>query len=416
MTGGVLTGGVALGRLGPAPLLALRQLPGSAPAHDPGEDEEEQDEQHEDGGGAEAAGDHVRFGRLDEFEGGERQGDLGAGGRQGVQLGGEARGQEHRRGLPHPARGAEDDGRGQPGAGGRQDDVPDRAPARGPHGVRGLPQRPGDEPDDDVGGADDDRQHHHGERERGGEAGALHAQAQDDRRVDEEARDDRGQRGHGLDDRTDQARERSRHLGEEDRADDPGGHGQRERDADLFEGADDGVQDAADVERFERPGEPHVLGEEVEVGEGLAPLPEGEGDDEDEDGQQDEAQGPHDDAGEPVADGGPVLVEGDEQRVQPEEEGVGDEDEADGAAEGQQAGEEQPGEGERGGRGAEHGVHVGGAQGAGGAPPLGSWRRGLLGGRSQRRPLRGDGHGFPPVTRRWWRRSGCGRRWTRRRS
>ena len=81
------------------------------------------------------------------------------------------------------------------------------------------------------------------------------AEHEDERRVDEQARDDRGQRCHGLDDDAYEAREPVRQLVHED--------GCRRRRAGprstsaiviMIDRAHQGVQDAAGVERVERPG------------------------------------------------------------------------------------------------------------------------------------------------------------------
>ena len=55
----------------------------------------------------------------------------------------------------------------------------------------------------------------------------LHAERQDDERVDEQARDDLGQCRHGLDDRAHRPRQRAAHLDEEQRGQDAERNGDR---------------------------------------------------------------------------------------------------------------------------------------------------------------------------------------------
>jgi hypothetical protein len=193
------------GRPGPDPLgLPAADLTGLAAAEEAGDGEQDEHQDHQHGRGGEAALDERLLRRLHEVVRGQRQRDHRVVQRVHVERARVPRGEQHRRRLADATGDAEDDGRGEARPGGRQGDVAHGSVLGGTERVRRFLEVAGHEPEHDVGRPDDDRQHHDARGDGGGQARPLEAEDQDPGGEDEQAGEDRWQRGHGVDHRADE--------------------------------------------------------------------------------------------------------------------------------------------------------------------------------------------------------------------
>ncbi|OEI67459.1 Uncharacterized protein Cus16_2894 [Curtobacterium sp. ER1/6] len=160
---------------------------------------------------------------------------------------GEAGGDEQRRGLTDDAGDREHDARGDAGEARRQDHLEDRQVLRDAEGVRGLAELHRHDLQDLLGGADDhgDHQHAQGDGADEAEAGARTEEEREER-VCEEARDDRGDAGHDVDEERDALRQGALAvLDEVDRGEEADRHRDERREERDLERADEGVQGPA---------------------------------------------------------------------------------------------------------------------------------------------------------------------------
>ncbi len=188
-----------------------------------------------------------------------------------------------------------------------EDDLPRRPPPGRAQGLARLAQAGRHDPERHLGRPGDDRGHGDGHGDGDGDAGLRQPELDDEEDVDEEAGQDLGEGGHRLDHGAHQRGALASDLVQVDRSGDAQRNGDRHRDADLNDGADDGMEDPT-LGEWRRRGDPcHVVRIEVDMHEGVPAL--------DERVDDRAAEGEEDDGGRDVERRGHEPLQDDEARV-----------------------------------------------------------------------------------------------------